>query len=77
MSKKMIDKYYKEIARKGNQQKRELLSLNNNLYYLNFGENLDVNSLSDSELDYHYRRLLSILPPYQRFSYESAAYGYQ
>ena len=75
---RMINEYYKDVvAPRGNQSKRELLSSYHNVYYQNFGEYLNVNSLSDSELDYHFRRLLSLLPPEQRYHYEVAAYGYQ
>ena len=74
---RMINEYHKDVARRGNQSKRELLSLYHNVYYQNFGEYLNVNSLSDSELDYHFRRLLSLLPPEQRYHYEVSAYGYQ
>ncbi len=75
---RMINEYYKDVvAPRGNQNKRELLSSYHNVYYQNFGEYLNVNSLSDSELDYHFRRLLSLLPPEQRYHYEVAAYGYQ
>ena len=75
---RMINEYYKDVvAPRGNQSKRELLSSYHNVYYQNFGEYLNVNSLSDSELDYHFRRLLSLLPPEQRYHYEVSAYGYQ
>lgn len=69
----IINKYYKQTAKNHENLKKDCV---NSYYNGALGANLDVNSLSKSELDYHFEQTLKGSPILNSY-YQGSAYLYK